>query len=138
MGATKFEAYTDKQIQYANFFKAFAHPARFAALENLIKASGEDVGFNELFDGIQIAQSTKSRHLKQMLNAGLLKTKMVTKNRKNCLRYRLNKPAIEFVEKFINYINENIDLDINEKRSFLEGFYSNYRDNLYWNSHFQT
>ncbi|MCO5258711.1 MAG: ArsR family transcriptional regulator [Crocinitomicaceae bacterium] len=135
MGATKYETYTEKQIQFANFFKALAHPARYAVVEKLIEANGQDLDFEEVFDGIDLAQSTKSEHLKQLVNSGILKTKLITKDRRSCLRYRLNKPAIEFLEKFIHKINELVDLNDNERISFLQGFYQNninfYRLNLF-------
>ncbi|MBX2949340.1 MAG: helix-turn-helix transcriptional regulator [Crocinitomicaceae bacterium] len=138
MGATKNEAYTQQQIMRARFFKAISHPARIAALEKLIAAAGQDLGFNELFDGIELAQSSKSRHLKQLVDAGFVKTKLVIRSNKSCLRYRINKPAIEFIQGFLDLIYETIDLDVNEKCAIIEGFFSGFQPTNGWPVSFQT
>ncbi|HNS42303.1 MAG TPA: winged helix-turn-helix domain-containing protein [Taishania sp.] len=135
MGATKYEAYTERQIQFANFFKSIAHPARFAAIESLIEAGGDELTFDEIFKNINLAQSTKSVHLKQLIEAGIIKTKLTKNRNKSCLKYRLNKTAFEFLEKLINHINDKVDLNENERLSALKGFYQNninlYRLNLF-------
>lgn len=138
MGATKNEAYTQQQIMRARFFKAISHPARIAALEKLIAAAGQDLGFNELFDGIELAQSSKSRHLKQLVDAGFVKTKLAIRSNKSCLRYRINKPAIEFIQGFLDLIYETIDLDVNEKCAIIEGFFSDFQPTNGWPVSFQT
>lgn len=138
MGATKNEAYTQQQILRARFFKAISHPARIAALEKLIAAAGEELGFNELFDGIELAQSSKSRHLKQLVEVGFVKTKLSIRDHKSCLRYRINKPAIEFIQGFLDLVYETIDLDANEKCALIAGFFSGFQPTINWQVSFQT
>lgn len=138
MGATKNEVYTQQQILRARFFKAISHPARIAALEKLIEAAGEELGFNELFDGIELAQSSKSRHLKQLVEAGFVKTKLRIRDNKSCLRYRINKPAIEFIQGFLDLVYETIDLDINEKNALIDSFFSGFQPTINWKMSFKT
>lgn len=136
MGATKFEVYTQKQIEYAKFFKALGHPARIAALENLMKAIEHESGFEELFDGIDLAQSTKSQHLKKLIEVGIVRTKLISNDRKSCLRYRVSKEAIEFVKQFLEFIHDNIDWDNN---NYLGGnFYSSFHPGIDFRVGFQT
>lgn len=136
MGATKFEVYSQKQIEYAKFFKALGHPARIAALENLMKATDYECGFEELFDGIDLAQSTKSQHLKKLVEIGIVRTKFVSSDRKSCLRYRVNKEAIQFVKQFLEFIYDNIDWDSN---NYLGGnFYSFFHPAIDFPVGFQT
>lgn len=136
MGATKFEVYSQKQIEYAKFFKALGHPARIAALENLMKATGYECGFEELFDGIDLSQSTKSQHLKKLVEIGIVRTKFVSSNRKSCLRYRVNKEAIQFMKQFLEFIYDNIDWDSN---NYLGGnFYSSFHPVIDFPIGFQT
>lgn len=136
MGATKFEVYTQRQIEYAKFFKALGHPARIGALENLMKSVGYEAGFDELFDGIDLAQSTKSQHLKKLTETGIIRTKLVSSNNKSCLRYRLNKEAIEFVRQFLEFIHESIDW--NGSNYMGDGFYSSFQPGVDWQMYFRT
>ncbi len=136
MGATKFEVYTQRQIEYAKFFKALGHPARIGALENLMKSVGYEAGFDELFDGIDLAQSTRSQHLKKLTETGIIRTKLVSSNNKTCLRYRLNKEAIEFIRQFLEFIHESIDWNGNNYMG--DGFYSSFQPGIDWQMYFRT
>lgn len=71
MGLTKSEIFTNKQNKLALLFKALAHPARIAIIQQLLKADACICG--ELVGELGLAQSTISQHLKELKNAGLIK-----------------------------------------------------------------
>ena len=70
MGITKQEIFTEKQNELAQLAKAFAHPARIAILEHLIKSNACVCG--ELVDEIGLAQATISQHLKELKAVGII------------------------------------------------------------------
>ena len=70
MGITKQEIFTEKQNELAQLAKAFAHPARIAILEHLIKTNACVCG--ELVDEIGLAQATISQHLKELKSVGII------------------------------------------------------------------
>lgn len=70
MGTTKYQIYTQEQIEMARLFKALAHPARLAIVENILRydcISGKDLQFY-----IPLSQSTISQHLKELYVAGII------------------------------------------------------------------
>ena len=70
MGTTKYQIYTQEQIEMARLFKALAHPARLAIVENVLRydsISGKDLQFY-----IALSQSTISKHLKELYVAGII------------------------------------------------------------------
>ena len=71
MGLTKSEIFSDKQNRLAQMMKAFAHPARIAIMQHLIKANACICG--DLVDELGLAQATISQHLKELKNAGLIR-----------------------------------------------------------------
>ncbi len=71
MGLTKTEIFTSKQNKLAVIFKALAHPARIAIIQQLLKMDTCICG--ELVSELGLAQSTISQHLKELKKAGLIK-----------------------------------------------------------------
>ena len=71
MGLTKSFHFNIEQNQLANFAKAFAHPARIAILQQIIKNKTCIVG--TLTDVLPLSQSTISQHLKELKNSGIIK-----------------------------------------------------------------
>jgi DNA-binding transcriptional ArsR family regulator len=71
MGLTKSEIFTNRQNKIALIFKALAHPARIAIIQQLLKADACICG--DLVSELGLAQSTISQHLKELKNAGLIK-----------------------------------------------------------------
>jgi DNA-binding transcriptional ArsR family regulator len=71
MGVSKTDMFSDEQNQIAAIAKAFAHPARVAIIQHLIKLKSCMCG--NLVDEIGLAQPTVSQHLKELKNAGLIK-----------------------------------------------------------------
>ena len=70
MGLTKTHKFNKTQNQIAEFAKAFAHPARVAILEELIKRNTCVCG--DLVDVLPLSQSTISQHLKELKRIGII------------------------------------------------------------------
>ncbi|MEO9483254.1 MAG: metalloregulator ArsR/SmtB family transcription factor [Ekhidna sp.] len=71
MGVSKTDLFTEQQNELALVAKAFAHPARVAILEHLIKAN--QCINSDLVEELGLAQATISQHLKELKNVGLIK-----------------------------------------------------------------
>lgn len=71
MGVSKTDLFTEEQNAMALVAKAFAHPARVAILEYLIKAN--QCINSDLVDELGLAQATISQHLKELKSVGLIK-----------------------------------------------------------------
>ena len=71
MGLTKSEIFTSKQNKLSLLFKALAHPARIAIIQQLLKMDTCFCG--ELACELGLAQSTISQHLLELKKAGLIK-----------------------------------------------------------------
>lgn len=70
MGISKTDLFTSQQNELALVAKAFAHPARIAILEYLIKAN--QCINSDLVDELGLAQATISQHLKELKSVGLI------------------------------------------------------------------
>lgn len=71
MGTSKTDLFTDEQNELAIVAKAFAHPARIAIIEHLIKANQCING--DLVQELGLAQATISQHLKELKAIGIIK-----------------------------------------------------------------
>lgn len=71
MGITKSFHFTKEQNQLAQYAKAFAHPARVAIIQQIIRNKTCIVG--SLTNVLPLSQSTISQHLKELKNAGIIK-----------------------------------------------------------------
>ncbi|WP_439555497.1 ArsR/SmtB family transcription factor [Dyadobacter sp.] len=71
MGLTKTEIFTPQQNRIADLAKAFAHPARVAILQLLVKKKACVCG--DLVDELPLAQATVSQHLKELKRIGIIK-----------------------------------------------------------------
>ena len=70
MGATKSAKFTAEQNRIAELAKAFAHPARIAILQHLLKAQSCVCG--DIVEAVPLSQSTVSQHLKELKKAGVI------------------------------------------------------------------
>ncbi len=70
MGITKSSLFTEEQNELALLAKAFAHPARIAILEYLLK-SNQCIN-SDLVNELGLAQATISQHLKELKQIGLI------------------------------------------------------------------
>lgn len=70
MGVTKTELFTYVQNEIAIAAKAFAHPARVAIIQNLLKSN---VCINgDLVQELGLAQATISQHLRELKDIGII------------------------------------------------------------------
>jgi DNA-binding transcriptional ArsR family regulator len=82
--------YRNQTEQYADWFKALSNPHRLALFERLMRccAPGTQCGVDEavrycvgdLGEGLDIAPSTLSHHLKELQRCGLIQTERQGKN----------------------------------------------------------
>ncbi len=70
MGVTKSDLFSNTQNQLATAAKAFAHPARVAIIEHLLKANA--CINSDLVQELGLAQATISQHLRELKDIGLL------------------------------------------------------------------
>lgn len=70
MGVTKTNLFTEKQNELAGFAKVFAHPARIAIIEYLLRSNTCING--HLVEELGLAQATISQHLKELKNSGII------------------------------------------------------------------
>lgn len=71
MGLTKTTLFTDEQNKTAKMARAFAHPARVAILQNLLRAN--TCINSDLVKELGLAQATISQHLRELKEIGLIK-----------------------------------------------------------------
>lgn len=138
MGATKHEIYTDELVRLADLLKATGHPVRLKALLVIAREADGDVTATEIQKEITLAQSTVSQHLKQLRDVGLVKTKMIVRNNKACLSYRIDREAIEQIEKLLTYLYEKTDLKYDDKFETFQSFFSKLNKITNWNQCFES
>ncbi len=71
MGVTKTDLFTAEQNDLAQIAKAFAHPARIAIIDYLLKARACING--DLVEELGLAQATISQHLRELKDTGIIK-----------------------------------------------------------------
>ncbi|WP_143962900.1 ArsR/SmtB family transcription factor [Litoribacter populi] len=70
MGITKTDLFTTDQNELAAVAKVFAHPARIAIIQHLLKANSCING--DLVQELGLAQATISQHLRELKNCGII------------------------------------------------------------------
>ncbi|MDN3670545.1 metalloregulator ArsR/SmtB family transcription factor [Echinicola jeungdonensis] len=70
MGVTKSSLFTDAQNELAQVAKVFAHPARVAIIEHLLKSKTCING--DLVQELGLAQATISQHLRELKESGII------------------------------------------------------------------
>ncbi|UII24008.1 ArsR/SmtB family transcription factor [Fulvivirga ligni] len=70
MGVTKTNLFKEDQNELAIAAKAFAHPARIAIIQHLIKANACING--DLVQELGLAQATISQHLRELKDIGII------------------------------------------------------------------
>lgn len=98
MGSTKNHLYTQDQIELAKLFKALAHPARIAIVENLL--IHDNLNCTDLRFYVQLSQSIISTHLKQLHDVGVLAAKVV----KSGTYYKVNIVALEQIAGYLQHV----------------------------------
>jgi predicted transcriptional regulator len=70
MGVTKSDLFSTTQNELATYAKVFAHPARIAILQYLLRAN--TCCNTHLVEELGLAQATISQHLKELKNLGII------------------------------------------------------------------
>lgn len=70
MGVSRTDLFSDNQNDLAIFAKAFAHPARIAIIQHLLKTNA--CINNDLVKELGLAQSTISQHLRELKDIGVI------------------------------------------------------------------
>lgn len=70
MGVTKTDLFSQTQNELASVAKVFAHPARVAIIQYLLKSNTCVNG--HLVEELGLAQATISQHLKELKNSGII------------------------------------------------------------------
>lgn len=70
MGITKTDLFTKEQNELALIAKAFAHPARIAIIQHLLKINACING--DLVQELGLAQATISQHLRELKNLNII------------------------------------------------------------------
>ena len=91
----KRNAFGESENQLANIAKALSHPARIAILHEIAKRQTCICG--EIVEVIPLAQSTVSQHLKELLQAGLIKGTI--EGAKSC--YCINRESFQRFERMM-------------------------------------
>lgn len=95
MAEAKTEAFSKTEQHLAAFAKALGHPARIAIMK--ILAEQDTCICGEIVEGLPLAQSTVSQHLRALQKAGLILGKV--DGPKSC--YCINRKAFEkFTQSF--------------------------------------
>lgn len=102
MAFHKKEAFSIKEQLLATYAKALSHPARIAILQVLAKRKECICG--EIVEILPLAQSTVSRHLKELKEAGLIKGTI--SGPRSC--YCINHAAFVQMEKLMGRLMKTI------------------------------
>lgn len=71
MGVTKTDLFSDVQNEIATAAKAFAHPARVAIIQHLLRTNACING--DLVQELGLAQATISQHLRELKDIGMIR-----------------------------------------------------------------
>ncbi|MES2836066.1 MAG: metalloregulator ArsR/SmtB family transcription factor [Bacteroidota bacterium] len=102
MAINKKNTFLQEDQDLAEFAKAISHPARIAILRKLAEHGTCICG--EIVEVLPLAQSTVSQHLKELLNAGLIKGEL--DGAKSC--YCINEENIARLSNFFSSEMKNI------------------------------
>ncbi|MEH0153715.1 metalloregulator ArsR/SmtB family transcription factor [Limibacter armeniacum] len=83
MGTTKTEGFSQQTMKMADALKALGHPARLAIMDFL--ATRDACFCGDIVEELPLAQSTVSRHLAELKNAGLIQGTISGKNTCYCV-----------------------------------------------------
>ena len=105
MGLTKSFHFNEEQNQLAVYAKAFAHPARIAIIQQIIKNKTCIVG--TLSDALPLSQSTISQHLKELKNIGIIKGEIEGPSICYCINEENWNNARSMLYRFFSDIDRN-------------------------------
>lgn len=138
MGATKFEIHDEELIKMANLLKAIAHPVRLKTVLLIANETDGDITIKEIQKSIKLTQSTISQHLKILKENGFIASKMLVKNNKSCVIYRLNREALNQLDTLLKYLYKKSEIKQDDQYLALEGFYNQLIKITNWNQCFAS
>jgi predicted transcriptional regulator len=100
MGVTKTDLFTEEQNAFAQVGKVFAHPARVAILQYLLKTNA-CINSN-LVQELGLAQATISQHLKELKQIGIIQGKVEGVSMNYCIN---EKKWLEFKQLFKQFFD---------------------------------
>lgn len=138
MGATKYEVYPSEVVEFTQLLKAIAHPARMQAVLLIAESTDDDITTKELQAEIKLSQATLSQHLKVLTHSGVIKTKVIKKNNKCYLSYRVEREVLVMITQIIGKILKNTDVKSDSNYAVIEKFYSRFQACTNWQQYFKT
>ena len=105
MGLTKSFHFSKEQNQLASYAKAFAHPARIAILQQIVKNKTCIVG--SLANILPLSQSTISQHLKELKSIGIIKGEIEGPSICYCIHEENWNTARNMLGKLFSEIDKN-------------------------------
>lgn len=103
MSTNKKEAFGLQEQELAELAKALAHPARIAILKELAQRQSCICG--EIVEVLPLAQSTVSQHLKELLQAGLIKGTVDGAKSCYCINYDTFRRFETVLNSFIHLVD---------------------------------
>ncbi|MCX2744096.1 metalloregulator ArsR/SmtB family transcription factor [Mangrovivirga sp. M17] len=105
MGITRTDLFTEKQNELANTLKVFAHPARIAIIEHMLKVNA--CINSDLVKELGMAQASISQHLKELKFAGIIQGTVEGSSMNYCINPDKWKEVSETLSGFFNKYFEN-------------------------------
>lgn len=109
MALARTENFIDKDIQFAEWCKALAHPARVVILRTL--ASKKECICGDLVLNLPLAQSTVSQHLKALKAAGLIQGEIDGPRSRYCVHRKNFEKLVSYFEIFSEKLLEDIKIN---------------------------
>ena len=108
MGVTKTDLFSNEQNEIAIAAKAFAHPARVAIIQHLLKANTCING--DLVQDIGLAQATISQHLRELKDIGIIQGTIEGSRVNYCIdSVRWSEIKAQFNEIFMQFENPSTE-----------------------------
>lgn len=109
MGITKTDLFTEEQNGIATTAKVFAHPARIAIIQYLLKA---DTCVNgTLVQELGLAQATISQHLRELKNVGIIQGTIEGVSMSYCINPEKWNEVKELFAGLFNQFDEKCGVD---------------------------
>ncbi len=105
MGTTKTIGFSNETNEMSEILKALGHPARLEIVKFLMLSSSCICG--DIVEILPLAQSTVSKHLSELKNAGIIKGTITGNN--SC--YCLNENVVQKIQNFINLVQTSCKTD---------------------------
>ena len=104
MAQSKSEQFDPEMVQLAEFAGALSHPARLEILKKLATSNSCICG--DIVEGLPLAQSTVSQHLKALKDVGLVNGETEGPRTCYCLNLKICEKMAALVNNFIQKIRK--------------------------------